>query len=252
MIRNFAFKNILIAALLVIGVIYLLVGCSPADGMQTQPTFVIDTQEPENPEVIPTVAPMPEKSILYERRLINLEWPQKIRVGESDRIQLLLEVDEEGMVTPTVMVDGNNQEIEPIFIPDLYDDYYLNVESRLDITGMDILPEGVVSTALIKGKSVMFAWSLSPRQSGTFSGTVWLHLNLIPKNGEMIQKELLFAKPITIEGTTVLGLPAGTARWAGVLGTGLSFILGLPFIENLLAWLFRRIKKPSIIKTDNL
>ncbi len=198
------------------------------------------------------MAPLPEKSILYERRLINLEWPQKIRVGESDRIQLLLEVDEKGLVTPTVMVDGNNQEIEPIFIPDLYEDYYLNVKSRLDISGMDVLPEGVINTALIKGKDVIFAWSLSPRQSGTFSGTVWLHLNLIPKKGDYIQKELLFAKPIKIEGTTILGLPVGTVRWAGVVGTGTSFILGLPFIENMLAWLFRQFKKPSIIKTDIL
>jgi hypothetical protein len=202
--------------------------------------------------VEPTVKPLPGQSILHEKRVIYLEWPEKIRVGESDRIQLVLDLDEMGMITPTVSVEGNNQESEPILIPDLYEDYYLNVESRLDISGMDILPEGVVSTALIKGKKVIFAWSLSPRQSGIFSGTVWLHLNLIPKNGEYIQKELLFAKPIKIEGTTILGLPSGTARWAGVVGAGTSFILGLPFIENLLAWLYRRFKKPSIIKTNNL
>jgi hypothetical protein len=66
-----------------------------------------------------------------------------------------------------------------------------------------------------------------------------------------VQKELLFAKPIEIEGTTVFGLPANTARWAGMLGSGISFILGLPFIQNILAWLFRRFKKTSIIKSNN-
>ncbi len=244
-------KSSVMILLFMLGILYFLGGCAPAGEEHGLPTTVIESQEPEQPEEQPTVMPLPQTSILYERRLIVLEWPQRIRVGESDRIQLLLEVDENGTITPTVLVDGNNQEVEPIYIPDLYEDYYLNVESRLDIAGMDVLPQGVVSTSLLKGKNVSFAWSLSPRQPGTFAGTVWLHLNLIPKNGDFVQKELLFAKPIEIEGTNVLGLPLRTARWAGMLGTGTSFILGLPYIENILGWLFRRFKKTSIIKTDH-
>ena len=244
-------KNILVVLFFIFGVIILLGGCSSAESSQ-QPTVIGEPADTEEPAPEPTVKPLPEQSVLYEKRIIYLEWPEKIKVGESDRIQLILEVDEEGKITPTVSVEGNKQESEPILIPDLYENYYLNVESRLDIAGMDVLPEGVVSTALIKGKKVIFAWSLSPRQSGIFSGTVWLHLNLIPKNGDFAQKELLFAKPIKIEGTTIFGLSSGTARWAGVVGTGTSFILGLPFIENLLAWLYLRFKKPSIIKTNIL
>lgn len=233
--------------------IFLLASCGSIDDEYPQPTAVIETQFPEDsPDIQSTAIPMPEKSVMYERRLISLEWPQQIKVGESDRIQLILEVDEEGFITPTAMVDGNNLEFESVLIPDLYENYYLNVESRLDIVGMDVLPQGVVSTALIKGKNLVFAWSLSPRQAGSFSGTVWLYLNLIPKNGDPIQKELLLAKPINIKGVTVFGLPATTARWAGFIGTGASFILGLPFIENFILWLFRRLKKTSIIKTNHL
>ena len=203
------------------------------------------------PEAKPTPEPRPEKAVLYEQRLISLEWPQKIRVGESDRIQLTLEVDEQGIITPTVSSEGNEIIAEPVQIPDLYEDYYINAEARFDIVGVDIQPTGTVSTALIKGKDLYFAWSISPRQTGEFSGTVWLHLNLTPKDGGVNRQELLFAKPITIEGVSVFGMPAAVARWGGFLGTGISFFLGLPFIENILSWLFGRFKKQPIKKTNN-
>jgi hypothetical protein len=38
-----------------------------------------------------------------------------------------------------------------------------------------------------------------------------------------------------------LGIKAGVARWLGVGGTFLSAILGLPFLEQVLRWLWTRI-----------
>jgi len=232
-----------------------LMGCAsissenqPEEPQDIEPTESGMVQGTELPQATPIVPTVPQETQLYERRLMNLEWPERIRVGESDRIQLVIQVDETGKITPTAVNGDHEITIEPILIPDLYDYYYLNVEARIDIAGMDVLPDGTVSTALVKGKDVVFAWSLSPRQVGSFSGTVWLYLNIIPKEDGVTHQELLLAKPITINSVTVFGLPANVARWGGVLGTGFSFILGIPFFEEIVGWILKQVKKRNYSK----
>lgn len=246
-----------IGLILISIIVVILVSCSASLNTESEPaapepTEVPTSANPDEPQFLPTQTPAPDSAILYERRLISLDWPEKIRVGDSERITLIIQVDQDGKITPTVSSEEHTLDLEPVFIPDIYEDHYLNLEARIDIAGMEVLPQGIVSTAIIKGKDVKFAWSLSPRQVGKFSGTVWLYLNIIPKEAGHNQKELLMAKPIDIQGVTVFGMPANVARLSGAFGTGISFLLGLPFFESILSWLFGKIKKRPIIKTNKV
>ncbi|PKO12318.1 MAG: hypothetical protein CVU39_24540 [Chloroflexi bacterium HGW-Chloroflexi-10] len=222
--------------------IILSTGCASAAAVSITPPAPSEPQ-PQETVVVNTPAP-PETTILYEQRLISLEWPEKIRLGDSDRIQVTLEVDEFGNITPTAIYEENQITGEPILIPDLYEAYYLNIEARLDMAGIKIYPAGTTSVNMQKGKTVRLFWSISPKQTGYFRGTIWVYINMIPKEGGgPVIQEVLISKPIEIKGVSVLGMPANVTRWVGFIGATTSGFLGLPFIETLFGWLFRKLVK---------
>lgn len=155
----------------------------------------------------------PDRALLYEQRLLSLDWPQKIRLGDSDVIHLSLEMDPNGTLTPTAQYAGHTIEGAPIQIPNLYDTHNLVAEARLDLADAAVSPQGVISEPLRPGQTLHYYWSVSPNQLGTKRGTLWLYLNLVPKAGGETERLPLISKPIEIESVSVLGLPADLARW---------------------------------------
>lgn len=232
--------------LLVFLALVLLANCGPAaptlpntGGGEAVPT--------EIPQVTATAPPQvgPDRALLYEQRLLSLDWPQKIRLGDSDVIHLSLEMDPNGTLTPTAQYAGHTIEGAPIQIPNLYDTHNLVAEARLDLADAAVSPQGVISEPLRPGQTLHYYWSVSPNQLGTKRGTLWLYLNLVPKAGGETERLPLISKPIEIESVSVLGLPADLARWGGRIGSFASFLLGLPWIESLLKKLFEKPPKDS-------
>jgi len=205
------------------------------------PTLPVATQRPTSVLLVPTQFSSPS---LQERRLAVLEWPSSIHVGDSDVLTLTLDVDQAGLLTPTAQIAGHKVTGTAVFIPDLYDTYNLVAAARLDLAGVQVSPQGMVSQPMRPGQKIFFSWSISPTQLGQYRGTLWLYLNLVPKNGGNPDQLTLLAPQIQIESVSVLGLPGPVARWSGVAGTGLSFVFGFPFIESLLKrlWKWMRAK----------
>ena len=199
------------------------------------------TREVQPSPIAPT--PLTPPAALQERRMLVLEYPPRIRVGNSDVILLTLEVDPEGQITPTAEYQGHSISGEPVLIPDLYSTHNILAEARLDLAGMQIDPQGAVIEPMRPGQVLKFSWSLSPRRPGYTRGTLWLFLNLVPKDGGEIDRRALMAYRLEIEATSVLGLPANLARWAGVAGSGLSLVVGFPFVENFVIWLWRKARR---------
>ncbi len=195
-----------------------------------------DTPLPTQVMAIPTqLSPL----ALQERRLAVLEWPSSIHLGDSDVLTLTLLVDQTGKLTPTAQIGGHKVTGEAVYIPDLYDSYNLVAAARLDLAGVQISPQGMVSQPMRPGKEIFFSWSISPDQLGQYRGTLWLYLNLVPKNGGNPDQLTLLAPEIQIDSVSVLGLPGPMARWGGVAGTSLSMVFGFPFIESLLKKLWK-------------
>ncbi len=205
------------------------------------PAAVELTPLPTRVMVIPTKTSLME---MKERRLAVLEWPASIHVGDSDVLTLTLQVDQAGKLTPTAQISGHEVTGTPVFIPGLYDTYNLVAAARLDLAGVEISPQGMVSQPMRPGQAVFFSWSISPSQLGKYRGTLWLYLNLVPKSGGEPDQLTLLAPQIQIESVSVFGLPGPVARWGGVAGTSLSFVFGFPFIESLLrkTWKWMRAK----------
>jgi hypothetical protein len=104
----------------------------------------------------------PQPAIPESRRL-TLEFPPVMRAGDSTRIRLQLEVDAQGNLTPTAVVEGNVVTGEVVEIPNLYETHNVVAEARLDMAGMEVQPQGMVSEPLLPGQAVIVLLECSPQ-----------------------------------------------------------------------------------------
>ena len=216
------------------------VTAEPTQEAITAPLVILPTPTEEQPSSPEPVAPPP--AILESRRL-TLEYPPKIRTGDSDVIRLTLEVDNLGNITPTAEIQGNSVAGQIVQIPNLYETHNVIAEARLDLAGPEVRPSEAVSEPLVEGQSVTFYWSVRPVSAGTFRGTAWLFLNFIDKASGVESRKAISAQPVEIEATSFLGLDGNVARTAGGIGSAVGAVLGFPFASDVLKWLWERIFK---------
>jgi hypothetical protein len=207
----------------------------PVDAEPTAPFPVIAPTS-----VAPNITPQPA---LPERRYLTLEFPARIRAGDSDVVRLTLEADDLGNITPTAEIDGNVITGEVIEIPNLYESHHVIAEARFDIAGIEVRPTEIISEPLAQGNSATFYWSIRPQEVGVYRGTIWLYLRFVDKqNGEESEKTIS-AQIVEIEAVNFLGLSGEFARTTGVVGSIVGTIIGFPFFEDILKFLLRRRKK---------
>jgi hypothetical protein len=213
----------------------------PTQAPLTEVPFVIQlTPTEEQPSAPEPVAPPPA---IPESRRLTLEYPPKIRTGDSDVIRLTLEVDTLGNLTPTAEVQGNLVTGQVVQIPNLYETHNVIAQARLDLAGPEVRPSEEVSEPLLPGQSATFFWSVRPDTSGTFRGTVWLFLLFKDKVSGAESRKAISAQPIQIEATNFLGLNGSVARTAGGVGSVIGAVLGFPFVDDVFKWLLGRLKR---------
>jgi hypothetical protein len=202
-----------------------------SESVPTQPAISLTSQ--------PAEAPVPP-AILESRRL-TLEFPPKMRAGvESDVVRLTLEVDDLGNITPTAQIEGNVVVGETIQIPDLYETHNVTAEARLDLAGMQVQPAEAIYEPLAKGQPATFYWSIRPQETGLYRGTVWLHLNFVNKSTEEEDRIAISAQIIEIQAVDFFGFSVNLARMTGVVGSVVGGVIGFPFLEDILRFLFKR------------
>jgi hypothetical protein len=188
------------------------------------------------------IAPPPA---MPESRRLTLEYPPKIHTGDSDVVRLTLEIDTLGNITPTAQVQGNLVTGRTVQIPNLYDTHNVIAEARLDIAGLEVRPSDVISEPLAPGQSATFYWSVRPTEAGTYRGTVWFYLRFVDKVSAVESRKTVAAQPVQIEATDFLGLTGNLARGAGGIGSVIGAVLGFPFVDEVLKWLWGRFRRRS-------
>ena len=211
------------------------VGAPPVAALAT-PTFSLVPAA----TTLPTVAPQPA---IQETRRLVLEWPPVIRAGDADTVRLTLEMDENGNLTPTAKIEGHVTSGQTVTILNLYDTHNVVAEVRLDMAGMQVVPSETASQPLRPGQSVTFYWSVRSAEAGKFRGVVWFYLRFVPLAGGPESERAISAQTIEIEAMSFMGLKAGPARLLGAAGAFLSSVLGVPFLEDVLRWLWKRMKR---------
>jgi hypothetical protein len=207
---------------------------------QIAPGDVEPTEQSPETSVTPQVTVPPA---IPERRRLTVEFPPQIRAGDSDLVRLTLEVDDLGNLTPTAEIGGNQIEGGVVEIPNLYETHQVIAEARFDIAGLEVRPAELVSEALLPGNSVTFRWSVRPPEVGLYRGTIWLYLRFVDKQtGEESQKTIS-AQMVEIESVNFLGFSGEFARTTGLIGSVVGTIIGFPFFEDMVKFLFKRRNK---------
>lgn len=208
-------------------------GAPPAE----EPVIPVPTR-PAQSDSAPT--PLPA---IPERRRLTLEYPQQIRAGDSDVVRLMLEVDDLGNLTPTAQFEGNVVTGEVVEIPDLYETHNVITEAKFDIAGLEVSPPELVSQTLSKGQTVSFYWSVRPQEPGIYRGTVWFYLRFVDKVSGEESRRAVSAQIVEVEAVNFLGLPANLARTVGGIGALVGTVVGFPFFEDVVKFVFRRLAR---------
>ena len=217
----------------------------PSESLPTQ--SVIMTVVPLTPTLPSTgggdVSPPPA---IQEYRRLTLEFAPSIRLGDSTRIRMTLDVDDLGNITPTAEIKGNVVIGKSVSIPNLYDTHIVMAEAQLNMAGVEMDPADTISEPLHPGRSVTFYWTVRPPAVGKYEGTAWLHLRFIPissLSGVQETRIPISAQFITLEVRSLLGLSGGTARGLGAAGSVVGAVIGFPFFDDVVRWLWRRFKR---------
>lgn len=238
--------SLIIGLLLLCGCAVVYILSSQTLGMAPPPDVEPGDIEPTEP--IPLTAVSPDVTIqptLPERRRLTLEFPPQIRVGDADIVRLTLEVDDLGNLTPAAQIGGNVVSGEVVEIPNLYESHQVIAEARFDLAGMDVRPADLVSEALSPGNSVTFRWSVHPPDVGLYRGTIWLYLRFVDKQSGEESRKTLSAQIVEIKAVNLLGLSGEFARTAGVIGSVVGTVLGFPFFEDIIKFVWKRRNKPA-------
>lgn len=224
-------------------------GIAPSLTMVAEPSSApTDLVPPPTQIVVPTQSPSPTEvpalPVIPETRRLTLEYPLKMKAGvESDIVRLTLEVDDLGNITPTAQFEGNVVTGEVIEIPNLYETHNVTAEASFDIAGMIVQPSGSTLQPLKQGESVTFHWSIRPQETGVYRGTIWLHLNFVERVSGEESRMAVSAQIVEIEAVDFFGFSVDFVRTSGVIGSVLGIIVGFPFFDDILRFLFRRKKK---------
>ena len=240
-------KRKLMLVFLGLGLLFLL----PACGAGSAPEFPAETVSTAQAHATqnlppPTQAPTQASTAISripEKRFLTLEFPPEIRAGDSDLVRLTLEVDDLGNITPTAEIDGNEITGTVIEVRDLYETHHIIAEAKMDMAGIEIVPAELISEPLLRGESVTFYWSIRPEDAGEYRGRVWLYLRFVPKDGGSEETRTISSQFIEISATTFLGFKAGPARTVGAIGSFFGAILGFPFADDVIKWLWKKFKK---------
>jgi hypothetical protein len=238
----------------------LLFVLSACGGMPaTQPSDVA-TYPPatEEPVGVPTqISPTQQISTdaaqpaLLETRRLTLEFPPKIKADSaSDIVRLTLEVDDLGNITPTAYYEENVITGEVIQIPNLYETHHVGVEASFDIAGFEVKPAGSIYQPMQSGKPVTFTWSIRSPQVGEFRGTIWVHLIFVDKITNEETRLPVSAQIVDIEAVDLFGFSTNFVKTSGVVGSVLGIIVGFPFFDDIVKYVWGKRKKKKSKKSN--
>lgn len=137
---------------------------------------------------------------LPEARTIHVTYAPVTRLGDSQVVELNLSADGG--------LGGAN----------LYEEYNVIVEARLELDGADARPADLVSAALAEGASPTFYWEVTQREVGEARGTMWLYLRFAPKAGGEETRGPVLAQLVSVRSKSMLGRTGSEARVLGVVG----------------------------------
>lgn len=185
------------------------------------------TQAAPRPTAQATVTVESTMQPVTELRVIELEWPVSIRLGESDVIRLALIPSEDGY-TAQAEYDEHNLANQDVVIK-RPEGYTLSAVARLDGVGFDISPSGNQQIIVLPNEIVTWRWSLSPRMTGQQRVSIFLLLHWQPDSEAVgqVKESVIFDRNLDIRVISFFGLRKPKALTLGFAGLALSGVLSV-------------------------
>jgi len=204
----------------------------PGDEITPLPTATFAPQPTQASQ--PTQAPT--ATALVEPRLVEVEWPLSLYLGDSDVVRMALIPTAKGYTLTTEFPDHTTttQDV-PIVRPEGYE---LQAVGRLDGVGFTISPAKDQVSSLPLDQPVTWHWSLTPERPGQQRLTVslLLHWEPLPGTAGITREAVAYSKGLEVRVNSFFGLSRAqtltTALMGLVLGGGLilfAVISGFPF-----------------------
>ncbi|MEW5868366.1 MAG: phosphotransferase [Chloroflexota bacterium] len=152
-----------------------------------------------------------------EGRIVEVEWPQRMRLGESDVVRLMLipagpsyiltaEFPEHQVITQTVDIPR---------LPG----YELYGVARLDGVGFEIAPNLEQAQFLIPGQTNSWRWSIQPRRPGQQRLALTLLLRWAPSGGgNAVRETSAYTASLDVQVISLFGLSQAQALAGGFFG----------------------------------
>ncbi|MCC6147371.1 MAG: aminoglycoside phosphotransferase family protein [Anaerolineaceae bacterium] len=173
--------------------------------------------EPEKSSPAPAVqaTALPVEPVA-ENRLVELEWPSQMRLGDSDIIRLALTPYKEGYLVQAEFPEHKIQS-QTLVIKRLAG-YTLAAAARLDGVGFEIQPTGDQPQYLLAGQALTWRWTIRPRAAGQQRLAVMVLLQWLPEPGSALQEHqtLLFSSGLDVRVSSLLGLTQAQATTGGL------------------------------------
>jgi len=213
-----------------------------------QPEQLLSARDQSSPTLLkilfgplsPSLNAYPGKKYPSETRRLILEFPTRIRAGDTDLIQLSLVLDDSENVSS--MEDATGQSDSDDKNPDVYDTHRVIANARLDLAGMQIRPSDDISEPLLRGQSVTFYWLIGSREVGVHRGTAWLFLGYVDKVTGEERYKAVSAQILEIEVDKIFGISAPQARILGFLGSTMGFVLAYPSLTATLKRILKALR----------
>jgi hypothetical protein len=178
---------------------------------------VVDTQAPA-PTLLPTQGAIEaQPTPISEARVVELEWPQRIRLGDSESVRLALIPSTEGYTVTTEFPD-NTTITQTVNVP-RPSGYDLFGVAQLSGVEFEIAPVEAQVHALPPGEPVTWRWTLTPKTAGQHRLNVNLFLRWVPTGATGAARETqLYSRSVSVQVTSFLGLTGMQAMLVGVFG----------------------------------
>ena len=181
---------------------------------------------------------LPTPTPVIEPRKIELEWPNRIHLGDSDVVRLAIIPTDSGYSLTTEFPDHQTitQDV-PIVRPSGYD---LFAVARLEGVNFDIAPSGEQAYHFPEGQPVTWHWSLTPKQPGNHRLTISLSIRWVPNNATSgdVREGIAYSKGLDVYVPSFLGLTRGQAMTTGFFGAIIGSAISL----------FGLLRKPKSIR----
>ncbi len=175
------------------------------------------TPQPASPTLALTL-PIPTPTPIIEPRVVEVEWPQSLHLGDSDVVRMAIIPTKGGYAITTEFPDHQTiTQNVPVIRPQGYDLFGVG---RLNGVGFTIAPSGEQVRSLPLDESVVWHWSLTPQQPGRQRISVTLLLRWVPAagSGGTVREAVAYSKGLEIQVRSFFGLTRRQAMTTGLFG----------------------------------